>query len=120
MSYIKINYDCALPGMELIDLPSDISGFLDACYSHLECDSIEHTYTVWPDIIMILDECGKLDSNWIHKFNNLASVVHGCNSDVIVGNAILAQIDNADVVPLSEVQIERISKYFNLNRSKSS
>lgn len=120
MSYIKINYDCALPGMELIDLPSDIPGFLDSCHSHLECDMIECTYTVWPDIVMIVDESAKLDPNWIHKFNNLASVVHGCNNDVIAGNAILAQIEHEDFVPLSEAQIERISKYFYLNRSKSS
>lgn len=95
--YFKINVDRNLNDYELITL--DDRTFLDDCYRHIGCSCIEIVNTLIPDLVLIIDESGKLCDRPI--VNPLASMLYGNPYDDIVGVAIVARRSGADLVPLT-------------------
>ena len=115
MPYLKINYDDTKPTFEKIYLPSDPRAWLDACYNAIGCSTIETTSTVIPDVVLVLDEEGKLRDGWQHCINRVATYLGGKVSDPIVGDAILARVDGENLVPLSFGDIDlvyRLKRYY--------
>lgn len=95
-----------------IDLPSDSRGFLSTCYSLIDCDLIEIVSTWLPDIVLIVDESGKLKEDW--KPNPIASILYPNPYDSIAGTAIIARRSGPDLVPLLDSDIEFLSDFFGL------
>ena len=95
-----------------IDLPSDSKGFLHTCYSLLDCDLIEIVSTWVPDIVLIVDESGKLKDGW--KPNLLASMLYPNPFDPIAGTAIIARRSGPDIVPLLDSDISFLSDFYGL------
>ena len=115
MPYLKINYDYKKPMLEKIYLPSDPRAWLDACYKALSCSIIETTSTVIPDVVLVLDEEGKLCDGWQHRINRVATYLGGKVLDPIVGDAILARVDGDNLVPLTFSDIDlvyRLKRFF--------
>lgn len=110
--YIKIHHDEAIyPPFELIELPdSNSRDFLQACYRAIDCDCIEVVQTVIRGLIMIVDESGKLKDGWQAKHNIVATTLYGRYGlvDPIVGDVILARVQNDEIVPLTSSDIERV------------
>lgn len=100
MPYLKLNYK--KPYVEEIDLPTDSSEFLKACYEHIGCSIIEVVRTRHPDWVLIVDDSGKLKFAWLDQINELASWLYPNPHDSIVGVALLGRIDGAEIVPLTK------------------
>ena len=111
MEYIKINYDETKPLYEVVDLPKDTEGFLEACYRHLHCGCIEVVPTVLKGIYLIIDESGKLKDGWQSRINKEASRLYGSWWDKIVGDAILAKVRRSDLVPLTLEEFDSVLHY---------
>lgn len=115
MPYLKINYDDSKPTFEKIYLPSNSRAWLYACYKTLSCSTIETTSTVIPDVVLVLDEEGKLRDGWKHRINRVATYLGGNVLDPIVGDAILARVDGVNLVPLTFGDIDlvyRLKRYY--------
>lgn len=115
MPYLKINYDESKNPLEEIDLPEDTEGFLEACYSHLHCGCIEVVPTVMRGYYLIIDECGKLKDGWHNRVNTIASELYGSWWDTIAGDAILARVRIADLVPLTDEEVKWIKDKLDLD-----
>ncbi len=115
MPYLKINYDDAKPTFEELYLPDQPSAWLDACYDAIGCSTIETTSTVIPDLVLVLDEEGKLWDGWRHRINKFATFLFGKVLDPIVGDAILARVDGENLVPLTSHDVDLVyllKRYF--------
>lgn len=108
MPYLKINYDDSKPTFEELNLPDSPIAWLHACYNALGCRSIETTSTVLRDIVLVIDEEGKLFDGWENRINKVASLFHGSVWDFIAGDAILARVSGCDLVPLTFDDLDRI------------
>lgn len=95
-----------------IDLPTDSRGFLHTCYSLIDCDCIEVVSTWLPDIVLIVDESGKLKDDWVP--NLLASMLYPSPFDPIAGTAIIARRDGPDIIPLTDTDIAILSDFYGL------
>lgn len=112
MPYLKVNCDDAKPVFEDIDLPEHSGAFLDACYNALGCCSIEIVGTVIRDLVLVIDEEGKLWDGWQQRINTVASILYGSVWDPIVGDAILARVDGENLVPLTKHDVKCVLKRF--------
>ena len=115
MPYLKINYDDTKPTFEKIYLPSDPRAWLDACYKALRCSIIETTSTVISDVVLVLDEEGKLWDGWQRRINRVATFLVGKVIDPIVGDAILARVNGDNLVPLTSGDVDlvyRLKRYY--------
>lgn len=112
MPYLKINYDDAKPTFEELELPDDVSEWLDACYRVIGCSLIETVPTVFRDIILVIDQEGKLYDGWHNRINTVASILYGSEWDPIVGDAIIARVDGENLVPLTSNDIDRLVSRF--------
>lgn len=108
MPYLKINYDDTKPMYEKIYLPSEPRAWLDACYKALRCSTIETTSAVFPDVVLVFDEEGKLRDGWQHRINRIASFLGSKVLDPIVGDAILARLYGDKLVPLTTRDVELV------------
>lgn len=105
MPYLKLH----LGGLiERIDLPSgDDSAWLQACYRHLNCSTIEIAHTHFEGVVLVLDEEGKCKSDWENRINTKASKLYaGYPFDCIVGHCIVGRVDDCDIVPLTDAQAD--------------
>lgn len=84
-----------------IDLPEESSEFLRVCRDTIGCDLIEIANTIYPDIVLIVDESGLLKDGWEKRINPRASYLYSYYSQPIVGTAIIARRSGADLVPLT-------------------
>lgn len=109
MTYWKINVDPAKPTFEPVEIPTESNGFLKACYRAIGCDYIEVTPTCIRGLVLIVDEEGKLKDNW--QVNKVATILHALR-DPIAGVAILAREDEADLIPPTEKDMERLRAFF--------
>ncbi len=109
MTYYKINHDPAKPTFEAVDIPQETRGFLQACYEAIGCDLIEVTPTCIRGLVLIVDEEGKLKDGW--QVNQVATILHAL-PDPIAGVAILAREDEADLLPPTEKDMERLKAFF--------
>ena len=114
MPWLKINYDNALPVFEEVQMPDDDASmaFLDACYSIIECQSIEVVPTILPGVVLIIDEEGKLFDGWQKKINQVATVLYGSSCDCIVGNAIVCMQSGENLIPISSADAARLRSFF--------
>lgn len=112
MPYLKINYDDTKPTFEKIYLPSDWRAWLDACYKALRCRTIETTSTVVRGLVLVIDDEGKLRDGWENRINKVASVLYGSDCDPIVGDAILARVNDEGLVPLTSDDVDRLRQCF--------
>lgn len=110
MPYLKLNYELGKPAFEEVELPTDSRLWLDACYSLIDCRTIEVAPTVIRSLVLVIDEEGKLWDGWQERINPLATALHGNPYDAIVGVAIVARVDGEDLVPLSAEVIEQLKK----------
>lgn len=110
MTYWKINADPARPTFEPVEIPTESNGFLKACYRAIGCDYIEVTPTCIRGLVLIVDEEGKLKDNW--QVNQVATAIHARYGDPIAGDAILAREDDADLLPPTEKDMERLRAFF--------
>lgn len=108
VTYWKINVDPPQPTFEPVEVARD-SDFLRACYDAIGCDLIEVTPTVIRGLVLIVDEEGKLKDNW--QVNKVATILHALR-DPIAGVAILAREDEADLIPPTEKDMERLRAFF--------
>lgn len=111
MHYLKINHDDAKPTFEELELPDESRAWLDACYNALRCSTIQTAPTVLQGIVLVIDEEGKLWDGWQNRINMVASVLHGCLWDPIVGDAILAGVDGENLVSLTSDDVDRLIRY---------
>lgn len=111
--YIKIPYtfDPDNP-YELIDLPQDTSAWLKAVYKHLECSTIDVASTIFPDLVLVLDDNGKMTDDWPLKINYFASALYPSFWDPIVGNVILARRSFSELEPLTDDDLDTIGTFF--------
>ena len=112
MSYLKINYDDAKPIFERVQLSENSVQWLDDVYNLIHCQSVEVVPTVIRGIYLIIDDEGKLYDDWCNRINTLATILYGSRSDVIVGDAILARRSGGDLLPLTDSDIDLITRYF--------
>lgn len=108
MPYVKINYDVDRPPFEWVYLPEDIDAWLDACYASIGCKSIQVVNTVVRGYVLVIDEEGKCCDDWFARINPVATLLYGCLSDPIVGDAILAKIAGENLLPLTREDIEKV------------
>lgn len=113
MPYLKINYDKSKPTFEVIDLPEESKGFLEACYKSIGCECIEVVPSRFMGLYLIIDESGKLKDGWSDRINPVASKLFGVWCDNIVGDAILAKASGSDLVPLNPSDVERVTLWLN-------
>lgn len=123
--------------MKYVDMPSSKEEpsypFLDALYKELDCFSIEIVRVTCFDfmfpkgfeLIIIIDECGKLKEDWELRINSLCTLGYAPGVDCIVGDAVLGRRIGPDVVPLSQKEydhfvqcIEEIFSDFRLERGE--
>lgn len=107
MPYLKINHDFRNPTLETLDLPDNVDAWLDACYTAIDCTTIEVIPTILKGIVLVIDEEGKLADDWRSRINRFATYLYG-SVDVIVGDALLARISGEDLVPLTSTDIDCI------------
>lgn len=112
MAYIKINHDDLKRPLELIELPSDISEWLKSVHKHINADIIEIVNTQLRDLVLIIDDSGKLHDNWHQHINVIATQLYGYYQDPIVGDCILARRCFEDIIDLTDDDIRRITSYF--------
>lgn len=112
MPYLKINYDCSKPTFEELDLPDDWRSWLDACYNVIGCRTIETVSTVVRGLVLVIDDEGKLWDGWENRINKVASVLYGSDCDPIVGDAILARVNDEGLVPLTSDDVDRFRRHF--------
>lgn len=94
----------------VVDLPED--RWLETAYDLIGCDCIEIVQTVFRDVVLVIDDSGKLKEDWEDRINHDASALYfGSNfGDMIVGNAILAYRVGPDLVPVPHDLLMRIFK----------
>ena len=110
--YLKINYDDSKPIFEDIELGNGVVDFFSGCYSILDCDHIEVVPTVVCGLFMIIDEEGKLRSDSSLRYNTVATMLYGSNSDFVTGDSILCRVKDEEIVPLTDVDIKRVKRCF--------
>ena len=111
--YIKIPYEFDPNNpFEVIDLPQDTSAWLKAVYKHLECTTIDVASSIFPDLVLVLDDNGKMTDDWPVKINQFASALYPSFWDPIVGNVILARRSFSDLEPLTLEDIEQITTFY--------
>lgn len=88
-------------------------------YNAIGCDWLENVYTVLDDIVLIVDEVGKVKSV-PQDFNPLASRLYGgfLYGDYIAGPAVVAAIHlvdgESDWVPLNTSELVRLSVFLGI------
>lgn len=112
MPYLKINYDDSKPPFDELEFPDEPIAWLDACYAAIDCSTIQIVPTVLRGIVLVIDEEGKLWDDWWIRFNKIATLLHSCRYDPIVGDAILARLDGENLVPLTSLDIDRLRRHF--------
>ena len=112
MSYLKINHDDAKPIFERVQLSVDSVQWLDDVYNLLHCQVVDVVPTVLRGIYLVIDDEGKLYDDWCSRINTVATILYGSRSDVIVGDAILARMSGADLIPLTDSDIDLIILHF--------
>ena len=88
--------------VECISLPDDSDEWLDAVYSAIGCDMIEIVQSLIKDVVLIVDESGKLFDGWEKRINYIASQMYGgyAYGDPIVGDVIVAYRQGPDLFPV--------------------
>lgn len=83
-----------------VEIPDD--RWLETAYDLIGCDCIEIVQTVFRDVVLVIDESGKLKDGWEDRINHAASDLYFGFSfnDLIIGNAILAYRVGPDLVPV--------------------
>ena len=112
MKWLKINHDDAKSTFEYVELPEDLSLWLDGVYRELSCESIEVVSTSFHPWVLVIDECGKLKDDWLSRLNTVASILYGSWIDCIVGDCLLCHRVGADLVPLSEDECQALFRRF--------
>lgn len=107
MPYYVIPHDYKQP-VKPIDIPEESGEFLRVCYATIDCDCIEVASTIYPDIVLIVDESGLLKDGWEHRINPRASYLYCYGAEPIAGTAIVARRSGADLVPLSPFEAQVI------------
>lgn len=111
MPYLKIKHDHApAPRYELVNLPAPVGEWLAAVYREIDCDCIETAGTLFPALVLILDESGKCKPRWEKRINTAASILYGNPFDDIVGDVLVGRIAGEDIVPLTDYDIDRLMK----------
>lgn len=86
----------------------------------INCDWLENVYTVLPDIVIIVDEVGKVKQN-PQRFNPVASRLYGGApyGDFIHGPAVVAAIHyrdgESDWVPLSVPELIKLQNFLQID-----
>ena len=112
MPYLKINHDDVKPTFEELNLPDEPRAWLDACYNAIGCSTIETVSTVVRGLVLVIDDEGKLWDGWESRINKVASVLYGSDCDPIVGDAIVARVNDEGLVPLTSDDVDRLRRYF--------
>lgn len=112
MPYLKINHDNAKPTFEELNLPDEPRAWLDACYNAIGCRTIETVSTVVRGLVLVIDDEGKLWDGWESRINKVASVLYGSDCDPIVGDAIVARVNDEGLVPLTSYDVDRLRLHF--------
>lgn len=115
MPWIQIHHDDSLPPLEIIDLPEHSSAWLHAVYRAIDCECIEVANTVFRDLVLVLDESGKLWDGWENRVNVVASWLYGNPFDPIVGDVILCRRSGADLIPITERDLNRVCSALSLD-----
>lgn len=90
----------------------DEANWLNCVYSLLNCDCIEIVQTLLRDVVMIVDESGKMKAGWEKRVNICASQFYAGAQfgDPIVGDAIFAYRIGPDLFPLpNDMHVKLIS-----------
>lgn len=115
MPWVQIHHDDALPPLEIIDLPEESTAWLHAVYRAIDCECIEVASTLIPDLVLVLDESGKLWDGWEGRINKIASILYGSPIDPIVGDVILCRRSGADLVPITDQDLDRLCRCLRLD-----
>lgn len=111
MPWIKIPHDDSLPPLQIVQLPEDPNAsteWLSAVYDTIGCHCIEVASTLFPALVLILDESGKLRDGWERRINKIASILYGSPFDPIVGDVILCRRSGEDLTPITDQDLDRI------------
>lgn len=90
----------------------------------IACDWLENVYTVLPDIVIIVDEVGKVRQN-PQRLNPIASRLYAGTAfgDLIVGPAVVAAIHlrdgESDWVPLTVPELIKLQNFLQIDLSKA-
>ncbi len=112
MAYIKINCDDSKPPCELVEIPCDISEWLKTVHRLIGAHTIDIIHTQIPNLVLVIDDCGKLRDNWSDRVNTIATKLYGYHIDPVVGDCILARQYFDNIRDLLPSDIERIGSFF--------
>lgn len=118
MPWIKIPHDDSLPPLQIVDLPDDpdaTTEWLYAVYDAIGCDCIEVANTLIRDLVLVLDESGKLWDGWETRINKIASILYGSPFDPIVGDVILCRRSGEDLIPITDQDLDRLCRCLHLD-----
>lgn len=111
--YLCLRADGTSEWVTLRDFTSD---FVDDVHKILGIDCFEIAHTCVKDVVLILDESGKLKDRWWERINYAASHLYPGSQlgDPIVGDVILAYQVGEDLVPVPRDVIDFVTEVFNL------
>lgn len=118
----KERYLCIYPDGSLKWILADPNHLCDAFHKAISCDWLENVYTVLPDIVIIVDEVGKVRQN-PQKLNPIASRLYAGTpyGDPIVGPAVVAAIHlrdgESDWVSLTVPELIKLQNFLQIDIS---
>ena len=120
----KERYLCIYPDGFLKWILADPNHLCDAFRKAIGCDWLENVYTILRDIVIIVDEVGKVKSN-PQRLNPIASRLYAGTpyGDPIVGPAVVAAIHlrdgESDWVPLTVPELIKLQNFLQIDLSKA-
>lgn len=110
MPYLKLHLGGVI---ERVDLPTgDDRAWLQACYKHLNCGTIEVAHTPFESVVLVIDEEGKCKHDWESRINSKASKLYaGYPFDCIVGHCLVGRVDGCDILPLTDSQADYLVRF---------
>lgn len=120
----KERYLCIYPDGSLKWILVAPKNLCSAFCKAIGCDWLENVYTVLPDIVIIVDEVGKVKQN-PQRLNPIASKLYAGThyGDPIVGPAVVAAIHirdgESDWVPLTVPELIKLQNFLQIDLSQA-
>lgn len=120
--YLRIDPSGVISWIELDRVPYDWTDgdgiSLDQIYAAIGCTCMEQVYTMIPDIVILIDESGKIKDP-PQQHNAIASRLYAgyAYGDDIVGPAIVCALrrtgplNELDLFPLNQVELAKLSLF---------